>query len=132
MLARNWRPLLAVSLLALSMGGFIFGLLIWTVPAHAGEVTCGLKASWYGNEHHGRHTASGAVYDQWGLSAAHMTAPFGARFRVTYGEKSVVVVVNDRGDFAKYGRAIDLSRGAFRKLAPEGQGVLAVCLERLP
>lgn len=101
------------------------------VKGFAGEPACGLKASWYGNAHHGRLTASGAVYDQWGLSAAHMTAPFGTRFRVTYGEKSVVVTVNDRGNFAKYGRAIDLSRGAFRKLAPEGQGVLRVCIERL-
>lgn len=101
------------------------------VNGFAGEPACGLKASWYGLGHHGRLTASGAVYDQWGLSAAHMTAAFGTRFRVTYGEKSVVVTVNDRGNFAKYGRTIDLSRGAFRKLAPEGQGVLTVCLERL-
>lgn len=131
MIIRNWRPLLALSLFALGMGGFIFALIIWTIPARAGEVQCGLKASWYGNQHHGRKTASGAVFDQWGISAAHMTAPFGTKFRVTYGGKSVVVTVTDRGNFARYGRAIDLSRGAFRKLADEDVGVLPVCLERL-
>lgn len=121
------RPILALVLIAYAIA-VVIGLS--SSPARAGE-TCGLKASWYGKEHDGRRTASGAIYDQWGLSAAHMTAPFGTRFRVTYGGKSVVVTVNDRGNFAKYGRAIDLSRGAFTRLAPEGAGVIRVCLERL-
>ena len=127
---KNVAPVVALILGAFSIVAYAaFWLAV--LPTHAGEPACGLKASWYGLGHHGRLTASGAVYDQWGLSAAHMTAAFGTRFRVTYGEKSVVVTVNDRGNFAKYGRTIDLSRGAFRKLAPEGQGVLTVCLERL-
>jgi rare lipoprotein A len=90
------------------------------------------KASFYGFEHHGRDTTSGVEFNQWGLTAAHMTLPFGTKLRVTYQGRSVDVVVNDRGDFAKYGRVIDLSRGAFRKLANERVGVLrGVCLTRL-
>lgn len=123
------RPREIVTLLVL-VAAILICVFCATVTTRAAE-QCGLKASWYGNQHHGRKTASGAVFDQWGISAAHMTARFGTKFRVTHKGKSVVVTVNDRGDFAKYGRAIDLSRGAFRKLAPEGQGVIAVCLERL-
>src|SRR5688572_15037553 len=34
-------------------------------------------ASWYGEEHHGKLTASGEPFDMWALTAAHPTLPFG-------------------------------------------------------
>lgn len=125
------RPLLSAVLVSVAILASAYVALVLSVPAHGAEQRCGV-ASWYGNEHHGRHTASGKVFNQWGLSAAHMTLPFGTKLRVSYQGRSVDVVVNDRGNFAKYGRIIDLSRGAFRKLANERVGVLkGVCLTRI-
>jgi len=55
----------------------------------------------------------------------------GQTYRVTHGDRSVVVRITDTGAFAKYGRVIDLSRGAFAKLAGTDRGVIRVCLERV-
>lgn len=90
-------------------------------------------ASWYGPQHHGRATASGEIFDQWALTAAMSSRKhLGERWRVSYGGKSVEVRINDTGGFAKYGRIVDLSRGAFRKLADEDAGVLRdVCMLRI-
>ena len=35
------------------------------------------KASWYGAFHHGRRTASGEIFNQNALTAAHRSLPFG-------------------------------------------------------
>ena len=58
-------------------------------------------ASWYGGRFHGRRTASGEVFDQNGLSAAHRSWPFGLKVRVTnlQNGESVVVKINDRGPY---------------------------------
>ena len=45
--------------------------------------------------------------------------------------KSVVVRVNDTGGFSKYGRTLDLSKGAFSKIAPLSQGTANVTINRL-
>ena len=70
-------------------------------------------ASWYGPGFHGRTTANGEMYNQWGLTAAHKTLPFGTRVRVTntQTDKSIIVRINDRGPFID-GREFDLSRSA--------------------
>jgi rare lipoprotein A len=89
-------------------------------------------ASWYGREFHGRRTASGEVFDQHGLSAAHPTLPLGTRVRVTSlttGE-SVDVRITDRGPFVK-GRTLDLSYGAARRLRMLNQGTGRVRIEVL-
>lgn len=75
---------------------------------------CG-TASWYGPGFHGKPTASGAR---------------GAVLRVTRGNRSVVVVVNDRGPFVKR-RDLDLSRGAAAELKMIAAGVGRVCWERI-
>ncbi len=71
-----------------------------------------ITASWYGKEHHGRTTASGSIFDEHQLTAAHPTLPLNARIQVTNvaNGKSVEVTVTDRGP--GYGRGIDLSEGA--------------------
>lgn len=91
-----------------------------------------MVASWYGPKYHGRLTANGEVYDMHGLSAAHKTLPFGTRLRVTHpgNDRSVVVVVNDRGPFIA-GRDLDLSYGAARELDMVDEGVARVKIERL-
>jgi rare lipoprotein A len=86
----------------------------------AGSAPCALAetASWYGSGH---RTANGERFLPDGLTAAHRTLPFGTRVRVTYGARSVVVRINDRGPFIA-GRAIDLSRGAARAIGLSGVG----------
>ncbi len=78
-------------------------------------------ASYYGPKFHGKKTASGEIFDQNALTAAHRTLPFGSRVRVTHvaSSKSVVVRINDRGPFKK-GRVIDLSAAAAKTIGLEG------------
>lgn len=85
------------------------------------------KASWYGDYFHGKKTASGEKYNMYNLTAANKTLAFGTIVRVKNLDngKSVEVKINDRGPFVK-GRMIDLSRAAFKKIAPLGAGVLNV------
>ncbi|MEX2615193.1 MAG: septal ring lytic transglycosylase RlpA family protein [Alphaproteobacteria bacterium] len=86
-------------------------------------------ASWYGETHHGRRTASGAAFDMNGMTAAHRTLPFGTRIRVTHAGtgRSVVLTVTDRGPFVE-GRIVDVSRQAARELGFEQDGVAPVRL----
>lgn len=90
------------------------------------------KASYYGKEFEGRKTASGERYDGDELTAAHRTLPFGTRVRVVNltNDKSVEVVINDRGPHAK-GRIVDLSRKAAKEIDMIGAGVVRVRLEVL-
>jgi rare lipoprotein A len=87
-------------------------------------------ASWYGPGFHGRATASGVIYDQHELTAAHQTLPLGTRVMVTNldNQKSVEVSINDRGPFLK-GRIIDLSYAAAQALGMVGPGTIPVRLE---
>ena len=89
-------------------------------------------ASWYGEPYHGRPTASGTIYDQRELTAAHRTLPFGTRLRVHDLEsgRHVDVLVNDRGPFVA-GRILDLSRGAADALDLVARGVTRVRIEVL-
>lgn len=79
------------------------------------EAIGGGVASWYGNEFAGRKTASGERFNPNELTAAHRTLPFGTRVRVSRGDKSVVVRINDRGPFHG-NRVIDLSKAAASEL----------------
>ncbi len=86
-------------------------------------------ASWYGGPRwQGHATASGARYDQNGLTAAHATLPLGARVRVALDgtARSVVVTINDRPGTRS--RIIDLSRAAAAALGMLDRGVAHVTL----
>ncbi|HEX6438577.1 MAG TPA: septal ring lytic transglycosylase RlpA family protein [Candidatus Binatia bacterium] len=87
-------------------------------------------ASWYGPGFHGKATASGVIYNQHDLTAAHQTLPLGTRVLVTNLEngRSVEVLINDRGPFAK-GRIIDLSYAAAESLGMVGPGTIPVRIE---
>ncbi len=84
-------------------------------------------ASYYGGRYHGRQTASGEIFDQDALTAAHRTLPFGTRVKVTNQRngRSVTLRINDRGPFVK-GRIIDVSRRAARDLDMVVAGVVPV------
>ena len=85
-----------------------------------------------GDGYHGQTTANGERYNAYGLSTAHRSLPFGTRLRVTNQSngRSVIVRVNDRGPYVG-GRSLDLSYGAFTKIASSGQGVVRVCYSRV-
>lgn len=86
-----------------------------------------MVASWYGEQFHGRQTASGERYDMEAMTAAHRTLPFGTVLKVTRPSngRTVTVTINDRGPFIK-GRDLDLSKGAARKLDMLKDGVASV------
>ena len=84
-------------------------------------------ASFYGNES-GSKTASGQRFNQNAMTCAHRSLPFGTRLRVTHGDRSVVVTVNDRGPFVR-GRVLDLSTAAARAVGITGAGVGRVVAE---
>ena len=89
--------------------------------------------SWYGPNFHGKRTANGEVYNQNALTTAHMSLPFGTRVKMTCTTtgKSVIVRVNDRGNFAKYGRTFDVSKATAEALGFVNKGVTKVRYEIL-
>ncbi|MFQ2091361.1 septal ring lytic transglycosylase RlpA family protein [Aeromonas taiwanensis] len=89
-------------------------------------------ASYYADRYHNKRTASGELHKRGGNTAAHMTLPFGTQVKVTNlaNGKSVVVRVNDRGNFAR-GRIIDLSRAAFSAIGNPRSGLIKVRIEVL-
>ncbi|MBI3798632.1 MAG: septal ring lytic transglycosylase RlpA family protein [Deltaproteobacteria bacterium] len=101
------------------------------VPAHPQTGQLGV-ASWYGPGFQGNLTASGEVYNQHALTAAHPTLPLGTPVEVTNvaNGKSVRVRITDRGPFVR-GRAIDLSRGAAQKLGIVNAGLSRVRIKPL-
>lgn len=95
----------------------------------AAEVQEG-AASYYSDKLDGNKTASGEIYNKNGLTAAHRTLPFGTKVKVTYLKtgKSVVVVINDRGPYAK-SRILDLSGAAAKKVGMIDDGHGKIKLE---
>ncbi len=87
-------------------------------------------ASWYGEEFHRKKTSSGEQYDMYASTAAHRILPFGAKVQVTNLEngKKTVVVINDRGPFAK-NRILDLSYCGAKEIGLIGPGTAFVKLE---
>ncbi len=81
-------------------------------------------ASWYGDQFHGRPTATGERFDMNALTAAHKTLPLPGLVEVTNlaNGRRVVLRVNDRGPFVD-GRIIDLSRAAADALDLRRAGV---------
>jgi rare lipoprotein A len=63
------------------------------------------------------------------LTAAHRSAPFGSRIRVTNlaNGRDVIVRVNDRGPWTK-GRIIDVSHAAARQIGMHQSGTARVRL----
>ena len=87
-------------------------------------------ASWYGPGFHGKKTASGEIYNQNKLTAAHKTLPLGSKARVTNLDNgnAVEVEINDPGPFVE-GRIIDLSRAAAGALGFVKSGTAPVQVE---
>jgi rare lipoprotein A (peptidoglycan hydrolase) len=99
-------------------------------PKPAAKHALNGTASWYGPRFHGKKTASGEIYDQNKLTAAHKTVPLGSKARVKNLENgnTVEVEINDRGPFVE-GRIIDLSRAAAGVLGFVESGTAPVQVE---
>lgn len=85
------------------------------------------KASFYADKFIGRKTASGTVFRQNRMTAAHKALPFGTKIKVinlSNGRK-VKVRINDRGPFVE-GRIIDLTKKAAKRLNMVNAGVVNV------
>lgn len=89
-------------------------------------------ASWYGEDFHGRPTASGETYNMYDLTAAHRTLPLGSHVRVRNleNDSEVDVRINDRGPFVR-GRIIDLSYAAAKEIGIVGSGTAKVRIDVL-
>lgn len=96
-----------------------------------GDVLSG-RASWYGNDFHGKQTSNGEAYDMYAMTAAHKTLPMNTVVRVTNQETNAqtVVRINDRGPFVE-SRIIDLSYTAANELGIVQKGSAQVTLEIL-
>lgn len=84
-------------------------------------------ASFYHDKFNGRKTASGEIFSNRKLTAAHRTLPFGTVIQVTNLRtgKSVEVRINDRGPFHS-SRALDLSKAAFDSIGNTARGTMPV------
>jgi len=84
-------------------------------------------ASYYAVKYQFRKTASGERLNNYAMTAAHRSLPFGTRVIVTNlnNGKTVTVRINDRGPFVK-GRIIDLTRAAFAKIDKLDKGLTEV------
>jgi len=105
--------------------------------ARSGEVERGIfhqegVASWYGAEFNGKPTASGELFNDSLLTAAHPILPFGTMLKITnqQNNKTVTVRVNDRGPFVS-SRIIDVSRAAAQRLDMISTGTAPVTVESL-
>jgi rare lipoprotein A len=86
-------------------------------------------ASFYSEAFEGKITASGSVFTNSKLTAAHLTLPYGTRVRVSNlkNKKEVEVRITDRGPYIE-GRIIDLSQAAAQQLGFIDEGVAEVAL----
>jgi rare lipoprotein A len=118
------------------LAGVIVVLLATGRPA-ASEASAAVQfglASWYGPGFHGEETASGEIFDEREMVAAHRTLPLGSVIRVTNLDngRRVTLRVIDRGPYGRNfrkGTVVDVSRGAARRLGFIRKGLARVQLE---
>jgi rare lipoprotein A len=93
-------------------------------------------ATFVARSFHGRKSASGEIFDERRLVAAHRALPFGSIVRVTNvrNGRSVTVRIVDRGPYGRNyreGTIIDLSRAAAQRLRMMRDGQIPARLEIL-
>lgn len=131
------RRVLTLPAVALAMWGFQAVVSLTPEPATQSQAvvlappeTELMVTSFYGEPYHGRKTASGEVFDQEAMTAAHRSLPFGTLLHCEVAGRSVVVRVTDRGPFHPQ-RDLDISRGAARKLGMLQAGVAVLNVRRI-
>jgi rare lipoprotein A len=116
----------------LKMNHFFLGImLIGLISGSNKDVYQTGTASFYANKFEGRKTASGEIFRQDSLTAAHKSLPFGTMLKVTNisNDSVVIVKVNDR--IGNSSRVIDLSLKAAQKLNFVNKGLTKVTLEKI-
>jgi rare lipoprotein A len=100
------------------------------LPTITASEVIGGKASWYGPGFHGRLTASGAIYNRYGLTAAHRRLRPGTLVRVTNlrNQHSAILLINDWGPVPA-DREIDVSEAAAEVLGFRREGLAPVRIE---
>jgi rare lipoprotein A len=102
-------------------------------PSSAHARSCGYASHYgIGDGYHGQRAADGSRFNAHGLTVASPHLPFGTWLRVTNQRngRSVIVKVTDRGPY--YGdRVLDLSYGAFARIAHPDNGEVRVCYSRV-
>lgn len=90
-------------------------------------------ASFYSNQFNGKNTASGEIFSNKKMTAAHNALPLGTYVKVTnvHNKRWVVVKINDRLHHRNK-RVIDLTQAAARKLGFHKKGVIRVKVEVIP
>jgi rare lipoprotein A len=124
------RRSLAAAIVALLLAATPTGAVAISGPQEYRRVQVGL-ASYYGPGFNGEETASGEIFDQNELVAAHRALPLGSVVRVTNLEngRSVTLRVIDRGPYGRNHRKgciIDVSMGAARRLKFIKDGIVRV------
>ena len=101
---------------------------VLAVSSSAAYAQCG-GASWYGPGFNGKRAASGEIFNENAMTAAHRSLPFGTKVVVTDQNTGnhVEVTINDRGPFHGK-RIIDLSKAAATALGFRNRGTTSVCL----
>ena len=110
--------------------GFVL-LLSLSYIANSQQVLNG-KAIFYADKYNGKPTASGEIFYQTQLTAAHPSLAFNTLVKVinTQNNKSVIVIINDRMPAGK-GRIIQLSKAAAQKIDMVDLGEVKVKVEVL-
>lgn len=127
----GWNPALAgISPPQAPIGAAVRTVSFTSGSAHllaTGRAQTGI-ASYYGHRHNGRLTASGDVFHEHAMTAAHATLPFGTRVRVQDPENGRFVIVTITDRLHEPHRIIDLSEGAAAQLGIIRQGLAMVTL----
>jgi rare lipoprotein A len=113
---------------AVSVAAIAAALLSISTAAYA---QCG-GASWYGPGFNGKKAASGEIFNENAMTAAHRSLPFGTKVMVTDQRtgRQIQVTINDRGPFHG-SRIIDLSKAAATELGFRNRGTTSVCISQL-
>ena len=110
-------------------------LLLWVILMGAAPVLAQQKsstgiASYYAQKFHGRKTASGEIFNNNAMTAAHNKLPLGTFIKVTNirNNRWVIVKVTDRLHAANR-RVVDLTQAAAKKLGFIHWGLTRVRVE---
>jgi rare lipoprotein A len=127
-----WRQIIAILMVSVFVGASPALLAKEKTSQKSNHAKNTGIASYYAAKFNGRRTASGEIFDNTLMTAAHRSLPFGTFIQVTNlrNNKSVIVRINDRGPYAK-GRIIDLTKAAAKKIGVSRSGVARVKLEVL-
>lgn len=135
--ARTWW-IVVVAIVLLTFTAFAAASTASTTTGNFKRVQTGY-ATYLARSFHGDEAASGEIFDERKLVAAHRSLPFNSRVRVRNLENGRIVDVRimDRGPYGKNyreGTIIDLSRAAARRLGmiKDGQVRVRVTVLSLP